>query len=68
MREQYNYTAENTLSLQGHKDPLIRKTVLLLIPTFAAYNTSSFCEHYLHKAMSHLQAQAIAAGQLPRTQ
>lgn len=49
--------AEAILSFREHKDALIRRTVIHLIPTMASYDTQSFTESVLHKAMSHLLAQ-----------
>jgi FKBP12-rapamycin complex-associated protein len=31
--------------------------VITLIPTLAAYDTQTFSEHFLHKAMAHLLTQ-----------
>lgn len=54
MKESYLDTAETIIRLRSHRDPLIRKTIIQLIPTLAVYDNKSFSEHFLHKAMSHL--------------
>ncbi|KAF4581337.1 phosphatidylinositol kinase- protein kinase tor1 [Pleurotus pulmonarius] len=48
---------ETILRFKAHKDNLVRKTVITLIPTLASYGTAAFIEHFLHKAMGHLLTQ-----------
>jgi len=57
MRESFLDTAEQILRFKSHRDGLVRKMVITLIPTLAAYDTQTFSEHYLHKAMGHLLQQ-----------
>ncbi|KAM6497086.1 phosphatidylinositol 3-kinase [Amanita muscaria] len=57
MRESYLDTAEKILFFKQHKDLLVRKMVITMIPSLAAYDTLSFTEHFLHKAMGHLLTQ-----------
>lgn len=57
MRESFLDTAEQILRFKSHRDSLVRKMVITLIPTLAAYDTQTFSEHYLHKSMSHLLTQ-----------
>lgn len=57
MRENYLDIAEQVLRFRSHKDPLIRKMVITMIPSLAAYDTQTFTEHFLHKAMAHLLTQ-----------
>lgn len=57
MKDAYVDTAETILRLRTHRDPLIRKTILTLIPTLALYDTQTFSEYFMHKAMSHLLEQ-----------
>ena len=57
MKDTYVETADSIFELRGHRDVLIRKTVIALIPTLALYDTQTFSEYYLHKAMSHLLEQ-----------
>ncbi|KAI0832116.1 FAT-domain-containing protein [Trametes gibbosa] len=57
MKETFLDAAEQILSFKTHRDPLVRKMVITLIPTLAVYDTSTFSEHFLHKAMAHLLTQ-----------
>ncbi|KXN92422.1 Phosphatidylinositol 3-kinase tor2 [Leucoagaricus sp. SymC.cos] len=57
MRENYLDIAEQILRFKSHKDSLIRKMVITMIPSLAAYDTQTFTEHFLHKAMGHLLTQ-----------
>lgn len=54
MRENFMDTAESILRFRTSRDPLVRKMVITLIPTLAVYDTQTFIEHFLHKAMGHL--------------
>jgi hypothetical protein len=47
-------TAESILRFRTSRDPFVRKMVITLIPTLAVYDTQTFSEHFLHKAMGHL--------------
>ncbi len=49
--------AETILRFKLHRDPLVHKTVIALIPTLAHYDTQTFSEHFMHKAMAHLLEQ-----------
>ncbi|KAG6864919.1 hypothetical protein C0991_006407, partial [Blastosporella zonata] len=51
-------TAENIVNLRSHRELLIRRTVVALIPLLAAYDTQTFNKFFLHKAMAHLLAVA----------
>ncbi|KAF8637601.1 hypothetical protein AX17_002670 [Amanita inopinata Kibby_2008] len=57
MRESYLDTAEKILLFKSHRDLLVRKMVITMIPSLAAYDSQSFTEHFLHKAMGHLLTQ-----------
>lgn len=57
MRDSFIDTAELVLRFKEHKDSLIRRTVITMIPTLAVYDTQIFSEHFLHKAMGHLLPQ-----------
>lgn len=57
MKENFLDAAEQILSFKTHRDQLVRKMVITLIPTLAVYDTSTFSEHFLHKAMAHLLTQ-----------
>ena len=54
MRENFMDTAESILRFRTSRDPFVRKMVITLIPTLAVYDTQTFSEHFLHKAMGHL--------------
>lgn len=54
MRETFLDTAEQILRFKSHRDLLVRKMVITMIPSIAAYDTSTFTGHFLHKAMGHL--------------
>ncbi|KAG5650773.1 hypothetical protein H0H81_011098 [Sphagnurus paluster] len=57
MRENFIDTADQILSFKSHRDVLVRKMVITMIPSLAAYDTQTFTENFLHKAMAHLLAQ-----------
>jgi len=57
MKENFLDTAEQILRFKSHRDPLVRKMVIIMIPSLAAYDTQTFTEHFLHKAMAHLLTQ-----------
>ncbi len=57
MKENFLDTAEQILRFKSHRDPLVRKMVIVMIPSLAAYDTQTFTEHFLHKAMAHLLTQ-----------
>lgn len=54
MRDVFISTAEQTLRYRVHRDPLIRKLVMALIPSFAAYDTQKFSDRYLKQSMEYL--------------
>ena len=45
------------MAFKSHRDAQVRKMVITLIPTLAVYDTQTFSEHHLHKAMAHLLTQ-----------
>jgi len=57
MRETFADTVEQIMRYRSHRDGLVRKMVITMIPSLAAYDTETFCELYLHKCMSHLLQQ-----------
>ena len=57
MKEAYVETAETILKLRMHRDTLVRKTIITLIPTLALYDTQTFSDSFMHKAMGHLLEQ-----------
>ncbi|KAJ7180725.1 phosphatidylinositol 3-kinase [Mycena filopes] len=54
MRDVFADAAEQILKFRQHRDTLIRKLVLTLIPALAAYDTETFSDLYLKKSMQHL--------------
>ena len=59
MKDSYSDTAEMILRHRNHRDQLIRKTVVTLIPVLAAYDSQQFSENFLHRAMGHLLEQLM---------
>ncbi|KAH8106535.1 hypothetical protein DFH11DRAFT_1518140 [Phellopilus nigrolimitatus] len=57
MKEAYLDTSETILRLRTHRDALVRKTIITLVPTLAFYDTQTFSEYFMHKAMIHLLEQ-----------
>ena len=57
MRDTFLDTADQILGFRSSRDNLVKKMVITLIPTLAAYDTQTFAEHFLHKAMAHLLTQ-----------
>ena len=57
MRDSFHDTVETIFRYKAHRDNLIRRTVIELIPTFAIYDSQGFSEHFLHRAMAHLLLQ-----------
>jgi serine/threonine-protein kinase mTOR len=57
MKETFLDTADQILGFRSSRDNLVKKMVITLIPTLAAYDTQTFSEHFLHKAMAHLLTQ-----------
>ena len=57
MKATFLDTVERVLRFRSDKDGLVRRTVIALIPTLAAYETEIFSETFLHRAMAHLLMQ-----------
>ncbi|KDQ61375.1 hypothetical protein JAAARDRAFT_66505 [Jaapia argillacea MUCL 33604] len=57
MKETFLDTADQILKFRTLRDALVKKMVITLIPTLAVYDTQTFSEHFLHKAMAHLLTQ-----------
>ncbi|GAA5970883.1 hypothetical protein JCM11641_004492 [Rhodosporidiobolus odoratus] len=57
MFDHYTTVCDQILSFKDHRDPLVRRAVVELIPTLASYNHTEFSEHYLHKTMLYLLGQ-----------
>ncbi|KAF3011376.1 phosphatidylinositol kinase- protein kinase tor1 [Neopestalotiopsis sp. 37M] len=54
MQDHYQDACEIVFRHKDHKDPIIRKTVVLLIPNLANYAPADFAHSYLHKFMLYL--------------
>ena len=63
MKENFLDTADQILRFRSHRDPIVRKMVIVMIPSLAAYDTQTFTEHFLHKAMAHLMTQVEKASE-----
>lgn len=57
MHERYKEVCEIVLRFKDHRDNLIRRSSITLIPILAAYNPEDFVSLYLHKCMLYLQTQ-----------
>ena len=57
MKEAYLDTAETILKLRTHRDALVRKTIISLIPTLAIYDTQTFSEYFMQNAVGYLLEQ-----------
>lgn len=57
MKENFLDAAASILNFKSHRDALVRKMVITLIPTLAVYDPQTFAEHHLHQAMAHLLTQ-----------
>ena len=57
MQERYNEVCEQVLSYRDHRENLVRRAVIELIPTLASYNHQEFIASYLHRCMIYLLGQ-----------
>ncbi|KAF2115999.1 armadillo-type protein [Lophiotrema nucula] len=53
--QKYKETAEIVLRYREHRDALVRREVVLIIPILAKYSPAEFASKYLHQCMLHLQ-------------
>lgn len=63
MRDYYKPTCELILKFKDHREPLIRRTVITLIPAMGTYDQTVFEEVFLHRSMAHLQGQLSKPGE-----
>lgn len=63
MSEHYKQSCELILKYKDHREPLIRRTVITLIPAMATYEPNKFPELFLHRSMAHLQGQLSKPGE-----
>jgi FKBP12-rapamycin complex-associated protein len=54
MHEHYQEACEIVFRHKDHREPIIRRTVVLLIPELASYSPTEFAQSYLHKFMVFL--------------
>ncbi|KAK9463121.1 armadillo-type protein [Lipomyces oligophaga] len=57
MHDYYENACETVLRYKDHRDGLIRRTVLSMIPNLASYNPEEFSRKYMHRCMLHLLGQ-----------
>lgn len=57
MQERYDDVCEQILSYKDHREPLVRRAVIELIPTLASYYHQKFITGYLHRCMVYLLGQ-----------
>jgi len=57
MKDKFLDAAGLILGFKTHRDTLVRKMVITLIPTLAVYDPQTFSEHHVHQAMAHLLTQ-----------
>lgn len=57
MQERYNEVCDQVLNYKDHREPLVRRAVIELIPTLASYNHQEFIAKYLHPCMIYLLGQ-----------
>ncbi|KAF2178863.1 hypothetical protein K469DRAFT_731449 [Zopfia rhizophila CBS 207.26] len=51
----YKETCDIVLKYREHRDALVRREVVLIIPILASYSPTDFAQQYLHQCMLHLQ-------------
>jgi FKBP12-rapamycin complex-associated protein len=51
----YKETVETVLKYREHRDALVRREVVLIIPILASYSPTEFATKHLHQCMLHLQ-------------
>ncbi|KAJ3083694.1 phosphatidylinositol kinase- protein kinase tor1, partial [Quaeritorhiza haematococci] len=57
MDSRYKEITETILKFKDHRDALVRRTVIALIPTLAAFDPETFVSTYLGVCMGHLLGQ-----------
>ncbi|EGG01362.1 uncharacterized protein MELLADRAFT_117828 [Melampsora larici-populina 98AG31] len=57
MRSRYQEVCDQVLTYREHREALVRRAVVELIPTLASYNVTEFTSSYLHKCMVYLIEQ-----------
>ena len=57
MQDHYREACEIVFKFRDHREQLIRRQIITLIPILASYSPMDFIASYLHKFMIHLQGQ-----------
>ncbi|ANB15188.1 phosphatidylinositol kinase-related protein kinase TOR2 [Sugiyamaella lignohabitans] len=57
MQPRYIEVCDTVLRYKDHKDPLIRRTVIMILPDLAKYNPVEFTKRYLVDCTAHLIGQ-----------
>ncbi|KAK9379012.1 armadillo-type protein [Kockiozyma suomiensis] len=57
MHKNYANVCDTVLKYKDHRDSLVRRTVLAMMPTLASYNPTAFADKYMHPCMLHLLGQ-----------
>ena len=57
MESKYRDTSDTILRFREHKDSLVRRTVIFLCPTMAAFDPDAFVGIYLGICMTYLLGQ-----------
>lgn len=57
MHKLYMDTCETVFRYRDHRDGLVRRAVISLIPDLAAYNPPEFANVYLHRSILHILSQ-----------
>jgi FKBP12-rapamycin complex-associated protein len=57
MKDHYKISCELILKYKDHKEPLIRRSVVTLLPAMGTYDTQAFIELFLARSMAHLLQQ-----------
>ena len=53
----YQEICDVVLHLKDHRDVVVRKAVMVLLPSLAASSPNTFVASYLHQTMMYLMAQ-----------
>ena len=56
IQDYFRAICDETLRFRDHKELVIRKAVIALIPIMATYDSETFQQHYLHRCVQYLTA------------
>jgi FKBP12-rapamycin complex-associated protein len=57
MKDKFKQVCKSVFNFKDHKDPLIRRIVIELMPALAKYDPETFSKEYLSTCMDHLLVQ-----------